>query len=73
MVSGSSWWRVPPAGRVGAIQIVTDGARRISPDRTAIHRVVSIITVTDGKATHWRDYPDPIAIFDATQWPDTST
>jgi uncharacterized protein len=33
---------------------------------------VSIITVTDEKVTHWRDYLDPIAIFDATQWPDTS-
>jgi ketosteroid isomerase-like protein len=36
------------------------------------NRFVSIITVTDEKVTHWRDYLDPIAIFDATQWPDTS-
>jgi len=33
------------------------------------NRFVSIITIEDGKVTHWRDYLDPIAIFDATGWP----
>ena len=31
---------------------------------------VSIITVKDHKVTHWRDYLDPIAVFDASGWPD---
>ncbi len=30
----------------------------------------SIITVKDRKVTHWRDYLDPIAVFDAAGWPD---
>lgn len=30
---------------------------------------VSILTVTDGKISHWRDYLDPVAIFEATGWP----
>lgn len=30
---------------------------------------VSIVTVHDRKVTHWRDYLDPTAIFDATGWP----
>ena len=30
---------------------------------------VSIITIKDRKITHWRDYLDPTAIFDATTWP----
>ena len=33
------------------------------------NRFVSIITVKDGKVTHWRDYLDPIAVFDAAGWP----
>jgi ketosteroid isomerase-like protein len=34
------------------------------------NRFVSIITVKDNKVTHWRDYLDPIAVFDAAGWPD---
>ena len=30
---------------------------------------VSIITVEDRQVTHWRDYLDPVAIFDAIGWP----
>jgi ketosteroid isomerase-like protein len=33
------------------------------------NRFVSIITVKDGKVTHWRDYLDPVAVFDASGWP----
>jgi uncharacterized protein len=35
------------------------------------NRFVSIITVQDTKVVHWRDYLDPIAVFEATGWPDT--
>jgi ketosteroid isomerase-like protein len=37
------------------------------------NRFVSIITVKNHKVSNWRDYLDPIAIFEATGWPDTST
>jgi ketosteroid isomerase-like protein len=30
---------------------------------------VSVITVTDRKVTHWRDYLNPVAIFNALGWP----
>jgi uncharacterized protein len=33
------------------------------------NRFVSIITVKDRQVQHWRDYLDPIAIFDAAGWP----
>jgi uncharacterized protein len=33
------------------------------------NRFVSIITVKDHKVTHWRDYLDPVAVFDASGWP----
>jgi len=26
-------------------------------------------TITDRKVTHWRDYLDPVAVFDALGWP----
>lgn len=37
------------------------------------NRFVSIITIEDGKITHWRDYLDPIAVFEATGWPNSTT
>jgi len=33
------------------------------------NRFASIITVEGNKVTHWRDYLDPIAVFDAAGWP----
>jgi len=34
------------------------------------NRFVSIVTIKGGKVTHWRDYLDPVAVFDAAGWPD---
>ncbi len=34
------------------------------------NRFVSIVTVRGGKVTWWRDYLDPVAVFDAAGWPD---
>ncbi len=34
------------------------------------NRFVSILTVKDHKVSRWRDYLDPIAVFDASGWPD---
>jgi ketosteroid isomerase-like protein len=33
------------------------------------NRFVSVVTVKDRKVVHWRDYLDPIAVFDAAGWP----
>jgi ketosteroid isomerase-like protein len=33
------------------------------------NRYISVLTVTDRKVTHWRDYLDPAAVFDALGWP----
>ena len=30
---------------------------------------VSVITIRDRKVTRWRDYLDPVAVFDALGWP----
>jgi len=33
------------------------------------NRFVSIVTIGDDKVTRWRDYLDPVAVFDASGWP----
>jgi uncharacterized protein len=33
------------------------------------NRYISVLTVVDRKVTRWRDYLDPIAVFDAIGWP----
>lgn len=33
------------------------------------NRFVSVVTIKDRKVAHWRDYLDPIAVFDAQGWP----
>lgn len=33
------------------------------------NRFVSIVTVQDRKIARWRDYLDPVAVFDAAGWP----
>jgi ketosteroid isomerase-like protein len=44
----------------------------VQTSRPYNNRFVSIVTVKDDKVTHWRDYLDPISIFDAAGWPNTS-
>ena len=33
------------------------------------NRYISVLTLRDGEIAHWRDYLDPIAVFDALGWP----
>ena len=35
-----------------------------------LNRFISVITITDRRITHWRDYLDPLAVFDALGWPE---
>lgn len=37
--------------------------------RTYDNHFVSVITIKDRKVAHWRDYLDPVAIFNAIGWP----
>ena len=41
----------------------------VSTRRSYKNRYISVLTIADGKVTHWRDYLDPIAVFDAVGWP----
>jgi uncharacterized protein len=33
------------------------------------NRYISVLTIADRKVSRWRDYLDPIAVFDAVGWP----
>ena len=33
------------------------------------NRYISVLTLRDREAVHWRDYLDPLAVFDALGWP----
>ncbi|MDQ1425418.1 MAG: hypothetical protein QOD72_2916, partial [Acidimicrobiaceae bacterium] len=41
----------------------------VETGRSYDNRFVSVITVKDRKVTRWRDYLDPVAIFNAIGWP----
>ena len=37
------------------------------------NRYISVLTVVDRKVIRWRDYLDPVAVFDALGWPTPAT
>jgi uncharacterized protein len=41
----------------------------VQTGRTYDNHFVSVITIKDRKVTYWRDYLDPVAIFNAIGWP----
>jgi uncharacterized protein len=43
--------------------------RAISTGHAYDNHFVSVITIKDRKITCWRDYLDPVAVFDALGWP----
>ena len=43
---------------------------RAIPTGTAYsNRYISVLSIVDRKIAHWRDYLDPLAVFDAIGWP----
>ena len=43
--------------------------RIVGTGRPYSNRYISVLRLRDGEVTHWRDYLDPIAVFDALGWP----
>ena len=58
-----------PEASVAVLEYEVHG-ESVLTGRSYNNRFASIITVKDGKVTHWRDYLDPIAVFDASGWPE---
>jgi ketosteroid isomerase-like protein len=60
-----------PRASVAILEYEVHG-ESVQTGRPYNNRFASVITVKDNKVTHWRDYLDPIAVFDATGWPGTT-
>jgi uncharacterized protein len=58
-----------PEASVAVLEYEVHG-KSVLTGRPYNNRFASIATVKDGKVTHWRDYLDPIAVFDASGWPE---
>jgi uncharacterized protein len=43
--------------------------KSVQTGRPYDNRFVSVISIKDRKVVRWRDYLDPIAVFDAAGWP----
>jgi len=43
--------------------------RVVSTGALYANRYISVLTIADRKVSRWRDYLDPVAVFDALGWP----
>jgi ketosteroid isomerase-like protein len=57
-----------PAASVVVLEYEVHG-ESVQTGRPYNNRFVSIVTIKDNKVTGWRDYLDPVAVFDAAGWP----
>jgi uncharacterized protein len=53
---------------VVVLEYASEG-RVVATGAAYANRYISVITIVDRKVTRWRDYLDPIAVFNATGWP----
>jgi len=53
---------------VVVLEYASEG-RVVGTGRRYANRYISVLTLRDGEVTHWRDYLDPVAVFDALGWP----
>ena len=42
----------------------------VDGNRPYANRFISVITIRDREIVHWRDYLNPVAVFNALLWPD---
>ena len=57
-----------PAASVVVLEYEVHG-ESVQTGRPYDNRFVSIVTIEGGKVKWWRDYLDPVAVFDAAGWP----
>jgi uncharacterized protein len=53
---------------VVVLEYASEG-RAVATGAGYANRYISVLTVVDRKVTRWRDYLDPIAVFEAIGWP----
>lgn len=59
-----------PARNVAVLEYAVEG-HTVHGSRPSANRFISVITVRDREIVHWRDYLNPVAVFDALGWPGT--
>jgi ketosteroid isomerase-like protein len=57
-----------PATSVVVLEYEVQG-ESVQTGRPYNNRFVSIVNIENSKVTSWRDYLDPVAVFDAAGWP----
>jgi uncharacterized protein len=57
---------------VVVLEYASEG-RAVATGAAYANRYISVITIVDRKVTRWRDYLDPLAVFDAVGWPSRTT
>jgi uncharacterized protein len=57
-----------PAKDVAVLEYASEG-RTVDGNRPYTNRYISVVTLRDGLIVHWRDYLNPVAVFDALGWP----
>lgn len=58
------------AARGTAVMEYAAEGHSVVANRPYANRFVSVITIRDRQIVHWRDYLNPVAVFDALGWPD---
>ncbi|MFJ7217729.1 nuclear transport factor 2 family protein [Amycolatopsis sp. NPDC098790] len=53
---------------VVVLEYASDG-RAVATGAPYGNRYISVLTIRDRKIVHWRDYLDPLVVFDAVGWP----
>lgn len=59
-----------PAKGVAVLEYASQG-RTVHGNRPYANRFISVITIRDREIVHWRDYLNPVAVFDALGWPES--
>jgi ketosteroid isomerase-like protein len=57
-----------PSGGVVVLEYASQG-RVVRTGAPYANRYISVLTIADRKVSRWRDYLDPVAVFDAVGWP----
>jgi len=58
-----------PVTGVVVLEYASHG-RAVPTDAPYDNHFISVLTIVDRKIIHWRDYLDPLAVFDAIGWPE---
>lgn len=57
-----------PTKNVAILEYASEG-HTVDGNHPYANRFISVITLRDRKIVHWRDYLNPVAVFDALGWP----